>query len=89
MIVNGVLWDVFRDDHLVYDEDLEKMKPGSMIVDISCDPHMGIESSRATTITEPVYWHKGILHYAVDHTPTLFFRSVSQSISREVVAFPR
>jgi N5-(carboxyethyl)ornithine synthase len=87
VIVNGVLWDVFRDDHLVYEEDLEKMKPGSMIVDISCDPHMGIESSRATTINKPVYWHKGILHYAVDHTPTLFFRSVSQSISQEVARF--
>ncbi len=87
VIVNGVLWDVFRDDHLVYEEDLEKMKPGSMIVDISCDPHMGIETSHATSINEPVYWHKGILHYAVDHTPTLFFRSASQSISKEVARF--
>ncbi len=87
VIVNAVLWDVFRDDHLVYEEDLERMKPGSLIVDISCDPQMGIESSRPTTITDPTYWHKGILHYAVDHTPTLFFRSASQSISRAVVRF--
>ncbi len=87
LIVNGVLWDVFRTDHLVYDEDLEKMKPGSMIVDISCDAGMGIESSRPTTIGDPVYWHKGVLHYVVDHTPTLFFRTASRSISHEVSRF--
>jgi len=87
LIVNAVLWDVFRDDHLVYEEDLDRMKPGSMIVDISCDSCMGIESSRATTIENPVYWHKGVLHYAVDHTPTIYYQSVSESISREVARF--
>lgn len=87
VIVNAVLWDVFREDHLVYEQDLEKMKPGSMIIDISCDAHMGIESSRPTTMADPVYWHKGILHYSVDHTPALFFKSASESISEQVARF--
>lgn len=87
VIVNAVLWDVFRKDHIVYEDDLEKMKPGSMIIDISCDPDMGIEGSHPTTIADPVYWHKGILHYAVDHTPTLFFKSASEAISKEVARF--
>ena len=87
LIVNAVLWDVFRTDRLLYEEDLDRMRPGSLIIDISCDPHMGIETSRATTIAEPVYWHRGILHYAVDHTPTLFFRSASESIGQQVACF--
>jgi len=87
IIVNAVLWDVFRQDRLLYEEDLERMKPGSLIIDISCDPHMGIESSRPTTIAEPVYWHRGILHYAVDHTPTLFFQSASEAIGQQVARF--
>jgi N5-(carboxyethyl)ornithine synthase len=87
IVVNAVLWDVFRTDHLVYEADLARMKPGSLIVDISCDPHMGVESSRATTMAEPVYWHQGILHYAVDNTPSLFFRSASECIGEKLVPF--
>jgi N5-(carboxyethyl)ornithine synthase len=87
VVVNGVLWDVFRTDHLIYEVDLERMKPGSLIVDISCDAHMGVESSRPTSMAEPVYWHKGILHYAVDNTPSLFFRSASEAIGEKLVGF--
>jgi len=87
VIVNAVLWDVFRTDHLIYEEDLSKMKPGSMIIDISCDEAMGIESSRPTSLDDPVYWHKGILHYVVDHVPTLYRHTASESISRAVAPF--
>ncbi len=87
IVVNAVLWDVFRTDHLVYEADLARMKPGSLIIDISCDAHMGVETSRPTTIDEPVYWHQGILHYAVDNTPSLFFRSACASIGEVLVGF--
>ncbi|MGD8450930.1 MAG: N(5)-(carboxyethyl)ornithine synthase [Phycisphaerae bacterium] len=85
VVVNGVLWDVFRTDHLVYIEDLRRMKPGSLIIDISCDEGMGVESSRPTTIDDPVYVRDGVLHYCVDHAPALYHRTATQSIS-EVVA---
>lgn len=58
-----------------------------MIIDVSCDEGMGIQSSRPTTIAEPVYWHKGILHYGVDHTPSLYFRTATESISEVVSRF--
>jgi len=87
VIVNAVLWDVFRTDHIIYDEDLDKMKHGSLIIDISCDEHMGIESSHSTTIENPVYWHKEILHYVVDHTPALYFQDATDSISLAVAPF--
>lgn len=87
VIVNAVLWDVFRDDHLIYKEDLNLMKPGSMIVDVSCDDHMGIETTHATTIENPTYTLDGILHYAVDHTPALFFKSATESISAALRPF--
>ena len=52
-----------------------------MIVDVSCDPAMGIETSRPTTIDDPVYTVDGILHYAVDNTPALFPVTVSRNFS--------
>lgn len=45
------------------------MRPGSIVIDISCDE----------------YSLNGILHYAVDHTPALLYRSAREAIS-EVVA---
>lgn len=87
VVINAVLWDVFRTDHLIYLEDLPRMKPGALLLDISCDEHMGIESSRATTIEDPVYWESGVMHYCVDHTPSLYYRSASESISQVVCRF--
>lgn len=87
IIVNAVLWDVFRKDHIVYMEDLSRMRAGSMIIDISCDEAMGIESSRPTTIEEPVFVQDGVLHYAVDHAPSLFYRTATASISEAVAPY--
>jgi N5-(carboxyethyl)ornithine synthase len=87
IIVNAVMWDIFRDDHLISRDDLKRMRPGSMIIDISCDEGMGIESSRATPIYDPVYVDTGVIHYVVDHTPALYWRTATQAISRAVAPY--
>jgi N5-(carboxyethyl)ornithine synthase len=87
VIVNAVLWDVMRSDRLLWREDLSRMKPESAIVDLSCDENLEIETTRGTTIADPVYVVDGILHYAVDHVPALVWRTASASISTEVRRF--
>ena len=57
------------------------MKAGAMIVDISCDRAGAIETSVPTTIADPTYFVDGIRHYVVDHTPSLFYKSTTESIS--------
>lgn len=81
VIVNCVLWDITREDHIINKKDLKRMKSGSMLIDISCDLHGGIETSVPTTITEPTYIVDGVLHYVVDHTPSLFFKTFSYDTS--------
>lgn len=81
VIVNCVLWDVKRKDHIIYRDDLKRMKRGAMIVDVSCDRHGGIETSEPTTIEKPTYMVDGVLHYAVDHTPTIFYKTFSYNNS--------
>ena len=51
------------------------MKKNSMIVDVSCDRNGGIETSILTTIEEPTYVVEGILHYVIDHTLALFYKT--------------
>ncbi len=81
VIVNCVRWDTCRSDRLIYRSDLRRLKRGSMIIDVSCDPCLEIESSRATTFDDPVYTLDGVLHYAVDNTPAMAYRTVSELIS--------
>lgn len=87
VIVNGILWDVSRTDHIIYYSDLKRMKPNAMIIDISCDKNGGVESSIPTTIDNPTYTINGIMHYVVDHTPSLFYKTTSISISEKVCKY--
>jgi len=81
VIINCVMWDIARKDHLIYKEDLAKMRPHAMIVDVSCDPYLGIETSHPTTISDPVYEVDGVLHYSVDNTPAMFPYTVTKVLS--------
>lgn len=84
VIVNCVLWDVMRSDHIIYREDLKRMRKNSMIIDVSCDRNGGIETSIPTTIEEPTYMVDGVLHYVVDHTPAIFHKTFSRNNSEVI-----
>lgn len=84
VIVNAVLWDTKRKDHIISRSDLKRMKRNSMIIDISCDRNGGIETSIPTTIDNPTYMVDGVMHYVVDHTPSIFWRTGSEGISSVV-----
>ncbi len=85
VIVNALLWDTQRSDHIIYINDLKRMKKDSMIIDVSCDKAGAIESSTPTTLDDPIYYYEDILHYVVDHTPTIMYKSASKAIGEEVV----
>lgn len=87
IVVNAVKWDVLRESHLVTRADLANMRPGAVIVDVSCDEGMGIETSSVMTIENPVYVVDGILHYVVPNTASILHRSASESISAVVARY--
>ena len=87
VIVNCILWDVRRTDHIIYRDDLKRMKKNAMIIDVSCDRCGGIETSIPTTIENPTYTVDGILHYAVDHTPSFFYKTFSINNSKVIAPY--
>lgn len=87
VIVNCILWDVNRTDHIVYKSDLARMKKQAMIVDVSCDRNGGIETCIPTTFENPTYMVDGVLHYAVDHTPSLFFKTFTWDNSALLIPY--
>lgn len=84
VIVNCVLWDTSRTDHVIYKKDLKRMKRDAMIIDVSCDRNGAVETCIPTSLTDPIYFVDSVLHYAVDHTPSIFYKTISKSLSEEV-----
>lgn len=83
VLVNCVMWDTSRTDRVIYKEDLKRFKKGAMIIDVSCNPNLEIETSRPTSIDDPVYTIDEVIHYAVDNTPAMFSRTVTNTLSEK------
>jgi alanine dehydrogenase len=60
---------------------VSKMRPGSIIVDVSIDTGGCFETSRLTNHEEPVFRKYDVIHYCVPNIPSGFARTASQSIS--------
>ena len=83
VIINCVMWDTSRTDRIIYKSDLKKFKKGTLIIDVSCNKQLEIETSYPTTIDNPVYEIDGVLHYVVDNTPAMFSETVTKILSNE------
>ncbi|HEY8661650.1 MAG TPA: alanine dehydrogenase [Hanamia sp.] len=66
---------------VVTEEMVSKMRPGSVIVDVSIDHGGCFETSRITSHTTPVFKKYEVIHYCVPNIPSGFARTASQAIS--------
>jgi alanine dehydrogenase len=69
LLIGAVLIPGARAPRLVSREDLQLMKPGSVIVDVAIDQGGCVETSRPTTHRDPVYLVDNVLHYCVANIP--------------------
>jgi alanine dehydrogenase len=68
---------------------LKKMKPGSVIVDVSIDQGGCIETCRPTTHHEPTYIVEGVVHYCVTNIPGAVSRTSSQALCNATLPYVR
>ena len=88
IICNGILQDTNNPAMFVREEEIIKLKPRSLIIDISCDEGMGFSFARPTSFTDPVFHvGEGITYYSVDHTPTYLWNSASREISKVLLHY--
>jgi alanine dehydrogenase len=66
---------------VVTEEMVSKMRPGSVIVDVSIDHGGCFETSSITSHTTPVFRKYDVIHYCVPNIPSGFARTASQSVS--------
>jgi alanine dehydrogenase len=87
IIVNGILQDTDNPLMFVPEGQEGRLKPGCLIVDISCDEGMGFSYARPTTFEDPVFKAGEVFYYAVDHTPSYLWNAASWEISNSLIPY--
>lgn len=88
IVVNCTLQDPNSPLTYLRQEDLAAFRPGSLIVDVSCDEGMGFSWARSTTFADPMFRvGENIDYYAVDHSPSYLWNSSTWEISEALMPF--
>jgi len=88
IVVNCTLQDPNAPMTYLTEADLAGFRPGSLIVDVSCDEGMGFSWARNTSFTDPMFTvGDNVNYYAVDHTPSYLWNSASWEISEALLPF--
>src|SRR5436189_1437366 len=81
LLVGAVLVPGAKAPKLITRSMLKKMKPGSVLVDISIDQGGCAETSRPTTHLDPVYIEENVTHYSVANMPAAYARTATQALT--------
>jgi alanine dehydrogenase len=87
IIVNGILQDTDHPIMFVTEDQVDRLKEDSLIIDISCDEGMGFPFARPTTFKEPIFKAGKSYYYAVDHTPSYLWNAASWEISNSLIPY--
>ncbi|MFH1587284.1 MAG: alanine dehydrogenase [Candidatus Diapherotrites archaeon] len=87
LLVGGVLVAGAEAPKLVSRENVAKMAPGSVIVDVAIDQGGCIETSRPTSHSDPVYVEEGVTHYCVTNMPGAFPRTSTFAITAATLPY--
>jgi alanine dehydrogenase len=86
LLIGAVLVPGAKAPKLITRQMLQRMKPGSVLVDISIDQGGCAETSRPTTHLDPVYVEEDVTHYCVANMPAAYARTATQALTN--VTFP-
>ncbi|MFG2794170.1 N(5)-(carboxyethyl)ornithine synthase [Streptomyces sp. NPDC048419] len=88
IIVNCVLQDTDAPLMFLIDEDLPKLAPGTLVIDVSCDEGMGFDWARPTTFTDPMFTvGDHVKYYGVDHSPSYLWNSATWENSEALLPY--
>src|SRR6266699_1629661 len=87
LLIGAVLLPGAKAPKLITRQMLRKMKPGSVLVDISIDQGGCAETSRPTTHLDPVYVEEGVTHYCVANMPAAYARTATQALTNVTYRF--
>lgn len=87
MVVGAVLVPGAAAPKLIRKEQLSRMKPGSVIVDVAIDQGGCFETSKATTHADPIYIVDDVVHYCVANMPGAVARTSTFALNNATLPF--
>jgi alanine dehydrogenase len=89
LLVGAVLIPGAAAPKLVRREDLKRMNPGSVIVDVAVDQGGCVETIKPTTHEKPTYIVDGVVHYGVANMPGAVPRTSTLALTNATLAYAR
>jgi alanine dehydrogenase len=87
VLIGAVLIRGEKTPHIVSEDMVKQMKKGAVIVDVSIDQGGCIETSRVTSINDPVYILHDVIHYCVPNMPALVSRTASYGLNNAALKY--
>ncbi len=87
VLIGAVLRRGDRAPMLVAQGVVESMRRGAVILDLSIDQGGCVETSRPTTLADPVFVHKGVVHYCVPNMTADIAHTASCTMSQATLPY--
>jgi alanine dehydrogenase len=89
VVIGAVLVTGARAPVLVTEKMVARMKPGSVIIDVSVDQGGAVETTRPTTHASPVYRLFNVIHYGVPNIPAGVPRTSTYALTNATLPYIR
>ncbi len=87
IVIGAILVDGGRAPNLVSKEMVKTMPKGSVVVDVCIDQGGCVETSRATTHSDPVFVEHGVTHYCVANMPGAYPRTSTFALTEATLPY--
>jgi alanine dehydrogenase len=87
LVIGAVLVPGAKTPVLVSRQIVSRMRPGSVIVDVSVDQGGCVETTRPTSHSNPVYTVDGVVHYCVPNMPGIVPRTATFALTNATLPF--
>lgn len=87
VLIGAVFMRGERTPHVVSEDMVKSMKPGAVIVDVSIDQGGCVETSRPTTLQDPVYVLHDVIHYCVPNITGTVARTATYALTNTILPY--
>jgi alanine dehydrogenase len=87
LLIGAVLIPGAKAPHLVRREDLKRMQPRAVVIDVAIDQGGCVETSRPTTHSNPTYIIDDVVHYCVTNMPGAVGRTSTYALTNVTLPY--
>jgi alanine dehydrogenase len=87
LLIGAILIPGAKAPHLVRKDDLKRMPPGAVLIDVAIDQGGCVETSRPTTHGKPTYIVNDVVHYCVTNMPGAVGRTSTYALTNVTLPY--